>query len=211
MRILWCRVCTHRELSQVSTLVRVLPGQLASPAQLVVEPHEQVPDGLGARDDVERRRQRAALVKVTHPQLGAGELPLDVGVVLQDEKTAACSPSNQVFLVWKGPDSLLLWTYSDELVRVVHHGDEHVEQNHQRDDVVRPEHGRPDELRELVASLHVGDVQIQQAEYGPEERLKSLKQPAETEEEEEEEEAVEDEEEDEEESFSVNVSLQRAF
>lgn len=104
-----------------------------------------------------------------------------------------------------------MWTYSDELVRVVHHGDEHVEQNHQRDDVVRPEHGRPDELRELVASLHVGDVQIQQAEYGPEERLKSLKQPAETEEEEEEEEAVEDEEEDEEESFSVNVSLQRAF
>ena len=183
--------------------MRVLPGRLASPAQLVVEPHEQVPDGLGARDDVERRRQRAALVKVTHPQLGAGELPLDVGVVLQDKKTAACSPSNQVFLVSKGPDSLLLWTYSDELVRVVHHGDEHVEQNHQRNDVVRPEHGRPDELRELVASLHVGDVQIQQAEYGPEERLKSLKQPAETEEEEEEEE--------EQESFSVNVSLQRAF
>ena len=65
-------------------------------------------------------------------------------------------------------------TYSDELVGVVHHGDEHVEQNHQRDDVVRPEHGRPDELRELVPGLHVGDVEVQQPEYGPEQRLESL-------------------------------------
>lgn len=69
--------------------MRVLPRRLASPAELVVEPHEQVPDGLGARDDVERRRQRAPLVKVTHPQLGAGKLPLDVGVVLPDRKTTA--------------------------------------------------------------------------------------------------------------------------
>lgn len=86
---------SYRELSEVFTFVRVLPGRLASPAQLVVEPHEQVPDGLGTRDDVERRRQRSALVKVTHPQLGAGELPLDVGVVLQDRKkkldVAKCS------------------------------------------------------------------------------------------------------------------------
>lgn len=81
---------SYRELSEVFTFVRVLPGRLASPAQLVVEPHEQVPDGLGTRDDVERRRQRSALVKVTHPQLGAGELPLDVGVVLQDRKKTAC-------------------------------------------------------------------------------------------------------------------------
>lgn len=66
-------------------------------------------------------------------------------------------------------------TYSDELVRVVHHRDEHVEQNHQRDDVVRAEHGRPDELCELVPGLDVGDVQVQQPEYGPEQRLKSLK------------------------------------
>lgn len=64
--------------------MRVVPRRLTSPAQLVVEPHEQVPEGLGAGDDVEGRRQRAALVKVTHPQLGAGKLPLDVSVVLQD-------------------------------------------------------------------------------------------------------------------------------
>lgn len=51
-----------------------------------MEPHEQVQDGLGAGDDVERRRQRSALVKVTHPQLGAGKLPLNVSVVLQDEE-----------------------------------------------------------------------------------------------------------------------------
>lgn len=64
----------------------VVPGRLASPAQLVVEPHEQVPDRLGAGDDVEWRGQCAALVKVTHPQLGAGKLPLDIGVILQDMK-----------------------------------------------------------------------------------------------------------------------------
>lgn len=79
-------VSSHRELSQVFTLVPVLDGRLAPLAQLVVEPHEQVPDGLGARDDVERRRQRPALVEIAHPQLGAGELPLDVGVVLEHEK-----------------------------------------------------------------------------------------------------------------------------
>lgn len=71
--------------------MRVVPGRLASPAELVVEPHEQVPDGLGAGDDVERRRQRPALVEVTHPQLGAGELPLDVGVILDDGKEDAVS------------------------------------------------------------------------------------------------------------------------
>lgn len=65
-------------------------------------------------------------------------------------------------------------TYSDELVGVVHHGDEHVEQNNQRDDIVRPKHGRPDELGELVPGLHVGDVQVQQPEYRPEQRLESL-------------------------------------
>lgn len=66
-------------------------------------------------------------------------------------------------------------TYSDELVGVVHHGDKHVEQNHQRDDIVRAKHGRPDKLCKLVPGLDVGDVQVQQPEYGPEQRLKSLK------------------------------------
>lgn len=68
-------------------------------------------------------------------------------------------------------------THGDELVRVVHHGDQHVEQDHQRDHVVRPEHRRPDELCELVPSLHVGHVEVQQAEDGPEEGLQSLEQP----------------------------------
>lgn len=63
--------------------MRVVPRRLSPPAQLVVEPHQQVPDGLGAGDDVERGRQRPALVEVAHPQLGASELPLDVGVVLR--------------------------------------------------------------------------------------------------------------------------------
>lgn len=66
-------------------------------------------------------------------------------------------------------------THSDELVGVVHHGNEHIEQNHERDDIVRPEHGRPDKLSELVSGLHVRNVQVQQPEYRPEQRLKSLK------------------------------------
>jgi len=68
-------------------------------------------------------------------------------------------------------------THGDQLVRVVHHGDEHVEQHHQRDDVVRAEHRRPHELRELVARLHVGDVEVQQPEDRPEQRLERLEQP----------------------------------
>lgn len=80
---------SHRELSQVFALVRVVPRRLAPPAQLVVEPHQQVPDGLGAGDDVEGGGQRPALVKVAHPQFGARKLPLDVGVVLWREKHKA--------------------------------------------------------------------------------------------------------------------------
>lgn len=53
-----------------------------------MEPHQQVPEGLWAGDDVERRRQRAALIKVTHPQLGAGKLPLNVSMVLEDKKSS---------------------------------------------------------------------------------------------------------------------------
>lgn len=64
----------------------VLPRWLASSAQFVVEPPKQVPEGLWTGDDVERRRESAALVKVTHPQFGAGKLPLDVGMVLEDDK-----------------------------------------------------------------------------------------------------------------------------
>lgn len=74
----------YRELSEVFTFMRVLPGRLASPAQLIVEPHEQVPDGLGAGNDVEWRWKRAALVKVTHPEFGTSKLPLNVSMVLWD-------------------------------------------------------------------------------------------------------------------------------
>lgn len=74
---------SHRELSQIFALVRVVPRRLAPPAQLVVEPHQQVPDGLGAGNDVEGGRQRPTLIKVAHPQLGARELPLNVSVVLR--------------------------------------------------------------------------------------------------------------------------------
>lgn len=68
-------------------------------------------------------------------------------------------------------------SYGDELVGVVHHGDEHVEQNHEGDHVIRPKHGGSHKLCKLVTSLDVSDVQVHQAEYGPEERLQRLKQP----------------------------------
>ena len=77
---------SYRELPQVLTLVRVLACGAAPPAQLVVEPQQQEEDGFGGGDDVEGGGQRAALVKVTHPQFGASKLPLDVGVILQEER-----------------------------------------------------------------------------------------------------------------------------
>lgn len=46
---------------------------------------QQVADGLRRREDVERRRQRALVVKVAQPEFGPGELPLLVLVVLRRE------------------------------------------------------------------------------------------------------------------------------
>lgn len=58
-------------------IVRVIPW-----AQLVVDPLAEVPDRLGAGDNVERRGQSGAFIKVTHPELGARKLPLDIRMVL---------------------------------------------------------------------------------------------------------------------------------
>lgn len=77
---------TYCELSEIFTFVCVLPRRLATSAQFIVEPPEQVPEGLGTGDDVEGRGQCAALVKVTHPEFGACKLPLDVCMVLDDGK-----------------------------------------------------------------------------------------------------------------------------
>lgn len=46
---------------------------------------QQVADGLRRREDVERRRQRALVVKVAQPEFSPGELPLLVLVVLRRE------------------------------------------------------------------------------------------------------------------------------
>lgn len=63
------------------------------------------------------------------------------------------------------------------LIRVVHHSDEHIQEHHKGDDVIRAEHRGAYKLCELVVSLHVGHVQTDQAEYGPEQRLQRFKQP----------------------------------
>lgn len=52
-------------------------------AQVCPYPLDQVPQGLGAGDDVEGRGQGAAFLKVAHPELRPRELPLDVRVVLR--------------------------------------------------------------------------------------------------------------------------------
>lgn len=66
--------------------------------------------------------------------------------------------------------------HSDVLVGVVHHGDQHVEEDHQWDDIVGAEHGGANKFSELVVCVHVGDVETDESEDGPEQRLQGLKQ-----------------------------------
>ena len=73
---------------------------------------------------------------------------------------------------------LCVCAHRDVLIGVVHHGDEHVQEHHQWNDVVGSEHGGAHKLGELVVGVHVGDVEADQAEDRPEERLQGLKQPA---------------------------------
>ena len=65
----------------------VLLFDLACPsAHLLEGPLEQVEDALGRGDDVERGRDRPALLEVRDPKLRARELPFDVGLFLEKEK-----------------------------------------------------------------------------------------------------------------------------
>lgn len=54
-------------------------------AQLVVDPLAEVPDRLGAGDNVKRRGQSGSFIKVTHPELRPCEFPLNVRVVLWEK------------------------------------------------------------------------------------------------------------------------------
>ena len=60
--------------------VLLLDPRLLPAAALVEDPPDEVIHRLGRRDDVEGRRHRPALLEVRDPQLGAGELPLHVGL-----------------------------------------------------------------------------------------------------------------------------------
>lgn len=74
--------------SQLSHLEAVLPLDLALGGvgtDPLAHAGQQVADCLRGRDDVERRRQRALVVKVAQPEFGSGELPLLVLVVLPRE------------------------------------------------------------------------------------------------------------------------------
>lgn len=52
---------------------------------LSLDPTHEVPECFGARNNVERGRNRGTLLKVTHPQLCSCELPLNVCMVLQTD------------------------------------------------------------------------------------------------------------------------------
>lgn len=69
----------------------------------------QVADGLGGRDDVERRGQRALVVKVAQPQFGAGKLPLLVLVILQKPQTTK---------MWRKLSKLQICTYTSTTARL---------------------------------------------------------------------------------------------
>ena len=81
---------SYRELSEVARL-RVVVGGGPPPPEPSLQPDTQVPQGLGAGDEVAGGGQRAPFVKVAHPQLGAGKLPLYVCMVLN-----ACSSVNTI-------------------------------------------------------------------------------------------------------------------
>ena len=79
---------SYRALGGFSTSVvgLVARDELAARA---VNRESQVVDGLGADDEVERGREGGAFVKVTHPQLGARELPFHVSVILQQTRATS--------------------------------------------------------------------------------------------------------------------------
>ena len=62
--------------------MRVVVGGGPPSPEPSLQPDTQVPQGLGAGHDVEGGGQRAPFVKIAHPQLGAGKLPLYVCMVL---------------------------------------------------------------------------------------------------------------------------------
>lgn len=52
-------------------------------AHLPLDPAHEIPEWFGAGDDVERGWQSASFLKVTHPQLCPGKLPLNVCMILK--------------------------------------------------------------------------------------------------------------------------------
>ena len=66
-------------------LLEYLGGLAAAPG---VHPPADVVEGLGRGDDVEGRGHRAALLEVGDPELGARELPLRVGLLLEGQSLA---------------------------------------------------------------------------------------------------------------------------
>lgn len=51
-------------------------------AQVRPYPFDQVPEGLGARDDIEGSGQSASFFEITHPKLCACEFPFYICMVL---------------------------------------------------------------------------------------------------------------------------------
>ena len=82
-------IIAHRPVvyrSYPDALPLVVLRLLGTSTAVLPEPPDDVPDGLRRRYDVERDRNRSALLEIAHPQAGASELPLRVGVVLFAEE-----------------------------------------------------------------------------------------------------------------------------
>lgn len=76
----------YRELFEVVVFVLLLRSRLFFTTKMAVQPYTQVPHRLGTGNNIEWRRKCPSLIKVAHPQLGAGKLPLNISVILNEER-----------------------------------------------------------------------------------------------------------------------------
>ena len=70
-------------------------------AALPHQPPEHVVDRLGRDDDVERRRHRATLLEVAHPELTPSELPLSIGTLLPTGSEVIGHQAGSAEVTWR--------------------------------------------------------------------------------------------------------------
>lgn len=84
---IWYCVVSHCIVSYITdpyAFPFVVFGFLRAATEPVLQPAQNVVDGLGSWNDVEGWRNRPSLLKVTHPQTGPSELPLRICIILTE-------------------------------------------------------------------------------------------------------------------------------